>query len=927
MAEARHPELKELLTADLAVLTEVLRLDSTADRTIENWVDGCRTLTMEDPEKGVAATARLIEIAECAASRRLRARVFSAHCHALSYAGRMKQAIAISERAIEEAAASGDTLALAEACMTAVQSHNVLGLREEALTLASKAGEIFMAAGDLDRSATAIMLAGVVLRMLDRPEEALERFGSALMIVGPNPSLRAQLASNKAEAQLDLGCFADAKVSFENALEGFRSCGQDFGEAIVAGNLADLASRRGDLREALGLFLDASSRFRSASDEAEAARLEAEAAELFLAIGDSREAIYRLPPAIETLHDAGMQTEHARALAAFGVALGRSGELDAALCKLEESEQLSRDHGQQHALIRARSLRGGLLLSLGHAQKAVSIIRDTINMQPLDPTRARLLLDLSMALASAGDLAESRIALELASGLTQKLGLADVDTSLSAVRAMHARLSGDLGIAREHLDRAMKGAESRMSQFAGDRLRATALGGARLVSEEGIRLALAANDPALAYGVSEHAHARTLRESVELSGRSGRSNQLIALEGDISATLTQIEDARAAGRKYSHILRMREHLRELERRHGSLEIREQSQTKRPGQSSILPTLSDIQASMPVDATAIVLADTGEHFARLALTPESVTLTELEVSVKEEAKRCGDLLSNIDRALVRLTLGRSVPAELDRHIDDDLEAFGSLLFDGAGEVLARRNRLVVVLPNELARLPLSALRVDGKYLVELCTPVIAPSLSWSAAKVSTEQPCREGLVAFGIADEMAQSIDAELDAIAFVNPSSIVFRNSDATFDRLEREVTNCGVLHLACHGEYSASDPMGSRLKFGDGWVPARRIAGLNFNDAEVVLGGCETGAVDTIAGEQFGLIRACLLAGARTVIASRWRLSDEAGASIFSELHRSQVHPGESLPCGLSRIQGEAAANGQHPALWGGLFALGSWS
>jgi len=916
-----------MLTTDPAELIEALRIDSTADRTIENWVGRCRALTMEEPQKGVAATTRLIEIAKCAASRRILARALSAHCHALSYAGKMKQAIAISGRAIEESAASGDKVALAEACLTAVQSHNVLGLREEALELSSKAGEIFMTAGDHDRSATAIMLAGVVLRMLDRPEEALKRFDLALNIVGPNPSLRAQVSSNKAEAQLDLGCFGDAKASFEKALEGFRSCGQDFGEAIVQGNLADLASRRGDLREALGLFLDASSRFRSASDEAEAARLEAEAAELFLAIGDHREALYRLPPAIETLRNTGMQTEHARALAAFGVALGRSGELEAALRKLEESEQLSREHDQHQALIRARSLRGGLLLSLGHAEDAVKILRNTLNMKPLEPTRARLLLDLSIALASAGNIEESCAALEEASRLTEKLGLADVGASVSAVRAIHARLSGDLRIARMHLDRAMEGAESRMSQFAGDRLRATAIGGARIVYEEGICLALAANDPALAYEVSEHAHARTLRETVDPFGHSDRSEQMLALEGDISATLTQIEDARAGGREDSHILRLREHLRELELRYGSLDMRDQTQTKRPGQSSTLPALSDIQASMPKGVMAIVLADTGEHFARLVVTPESATLTEVNVSVREMTKRCGDLLSNIDRALVRLTLRRNVPAELDRHIDDDLEAFGTLLFDGAGEVLARCNRLVVVLPNELARLPLSALRFRGKYLVELCTPVVAPSLSWSAAIANTERSSRGGLVVFGVSDELAPSIDAELDAIQFVNPGAIVFRNSDATFDRLEREAANCGVLHLACHGEYSAADPMGSRLKFGEGWVPARRIAGLNLHDTEVVLGGCETGAIDTIAGEQFGLIRACLLAGTRTVIASRWRLSDEAGASIFSELYRSESDPGESLTCGLSRIQGEAAANGQHPALWGGLFALGSWA
>lgn len=915
-----------MLTTDPAELTESLRLDSTADRTIEGWVAECRALTMEDPERGVSASARLIEIAEATASKRLRARALSAHCHALSYAGRMKQAIAIAEQAIETATDSADSIALAEACMTAVQSHNVLGLREEALTLASRAGEIFKAEGDHDRSATATMLAGVVLRMLDRPGEALLQFDSALTTVGPNPSLRAQLASNRAEALLDLGRFADAKASFEIALEGFRSCHQHFGEAIVEGNLADLASRRGNLHEALQLFLGASSKFRSESDEAEAARLEAEAAELFLAIGDHREALYRLPRAIETLNAAGMQTEHARALAAFAIALERTGELESSLQKLDESERLSAAHDQQQAAIRASVLRGSLLLASGRALEAVTVLKAALNAHPLEPIRARLLIDLARAFASLGETEESRVAIDEAKLLAGKLGLAGVDTSLSTGYAMLARLSGNLNEARQHVAHAIKCAESRRNDFTGDRLRATAIGGVRLAYEEGIRLALAANDPRLAYEIAEHAHARTLRDAGGLTDRTNHSATLIAIEGDIAATLSQIEDARASGREDSHILRLRDHLRELEQQLASLEMRDQSKPSGQGHAPKLPSLSNIQASMPEGAVAILLASAGDRFARLTLTAKHASLTELNPSVREIAKRCDGMLSNIDRALVRLAVGRSVPENLDNRILCELDAFGSLILEGIETPLVHSGRLVLVLPRDLARLPVAVLRYRGRYLAELCTPVVAPSLSWATELASRQPSSREGLLAIGVADELAPSIDTELDAIANAIPDATVIRNEEASFERLRRESAHCGVLHLSCHGEYSAADPMGSRLKLGDGWVSARRISDLDLQDVEVALGGCETGTVDSLAGEQFGLIRACLLAGAKSVVASRWRLADEPATRIFSDLYRSSDHPDLNLPSKLSRIQAAAARNAEHPALWGALFALGSW-
>ncbi|MCA9272779.1 MAG: S8 family serine peptidase [Phycisphaerales bacterium] len=859
LPESPHPEFQQMLMSNPAELTEMLRIDSTADRTIESWIADCRAITMEDPDRGVTASARLIELAESAASRRLIARALSAHCHALSYAGKMKQAIAIAERAIESAEVSGDNIALAEACMTAVQSHNVLGLREEALSLASRAGEIFKAEGDNDRSATAIMLAGVVLRMLDRPDEAIERYDLAFATVGQNPSLRAQLASNKAEALLDLGRFSEAKSAFESALQGFRSCNQAFGEAIVEGNLADLASRRGLLREALTLFLDASSKFRAANDEAEAARLEAEAAELFLAIGDHREALYRLPQAIQTLRQAGMQTELARALAAQGIALGRVGELDAALQRLEESEQLNQSHGQQQAVIRARALRGSLLLSAGRATEAAEIFRATLESQPLDPTRARLLIDHAKAYASIGKLDTARESHADASELAERLGLEDVDAPLFAVSSTIARLSGDMFAARQLFDRAIDAVERRRGAFTGDRLRAAASGGAHQVYEEGLRLAIATNDPTLAFRIIEHAHARTLRDAAANTRNTVHDDEISSIESDIAATLSQLEDARALARDTSHVMRLRQHLQELELRLASEEMRIQSQTGGAANQSAVPSLSAIQSTMPPDAVGIAIAFAGDSICRLTLTHSDMSIDERSASQSEVAKHCNVLFSSMDRAIVRHAIGRGLSSELTKAIDDELDMFGSVIFGGLEEVIDRASRVVLVLPGDLAQLPIACLRSGSRYIVERCTTVVAPSLSWAADIARRPQSGRVGLLAVGVADDLAPSINIELDAITEANRDATVLRNKEATFERLLNMTPAHDTLHLACHGEYSPADPMGSRMKLGDGWVSARRISELNLSDCHVVLGGCETGAVVSLAGEQFGLIRACM--------------------------------------------------------------------
>ena len=91
-----------------------------------------------------------------------------------------------------------------------------------------------------------------------------------------------------------------------------------------------------------------------------------------------------------------------------------------------------------------------------------------------------------------------------------------------------------------------------------------------------------------------------------------------------------------------------------------------------------------------------------------------------------------------------------------------------------------------------------------------------------------------------------------------------------------------------------------------------------------VVLSACETG-LGTVAGGEgvFGLQRAFHLAGARTVVASLWKVDDTATRKLmrlfYSKLWEQGMPAAEALRQAQLTVLSEAVGSGDRPYYWAG--------
>ncbi len=172
------------------------------------------------------------------------------------------------------------------------------------------------------------------------------------------------------------------------------------------------------------------------------------------------------------------------------------------------------------------------------------------------------------------------------------------------------------------------------------------------------------------------------------------------------------------------------------------------------------------------------------------------------------------------------------------------------------------------------------------------------------------------------------------------PNEVLIQD-ESTEGALKEKIKSCDVIHLATHGFFvdrkaagdaEYIDPMlysglllagvsnkRTQNQTEDGILTAYEIMNTEFKNSDmVVLSACETGLGEITSGEGiYGLQRAFLVAGSRTIVMSLWKVDDEATKDLMSRFYKNYLKGGDKREAFL-QAQKKIKKKYKSPFYWG---------
>jgi CHAT domain-containing protein len=168
-------------------------------------------------------------------------------------------------------------------------------------------------------------------------------------------------------------------------------------------------------------------------------------------------------------------------------------------------------------------------------------------------------------------------------------------------------------------------------------------------------------------------------------------------------------------------------------------------------------------------------------------------------------------------------------------------------------------------------------------------------------------------------------------------SAFDFRASRAT--AVSAELSQYRIIHFATHGVMDLQHPELSGIVLSmidekgqpvNGYLRLNEIYNLNLPAELVVLSACQTGVGKQVKGEGLiALTRGFMYAGAKSVVASLWKVDDSATSALMAEFYRqmftNQLKPAAALRAAQREIAKQK--RWQSPYFWAGFFLQGDWN
>ncbi len=909
--------------------------------------DQAEQLVISDLRAALDATAALVTLSDqvhCPASG---ARTRRAHAQALAYANRFEEALTVLSRAVELALQAGDELEAARARMTSMHALARQCRYDEAIAAGEAAREAFVNAREPVLAARADINLGGAHRLRGNAAASITYFQRAKPALTDHPLLLAPLASNLAEALLDLDRFDDARAAFHEALLAFERGGAGRAAAIVEGNLADLSSRQGRLDEALRHFERARRRLGDTEAPGDMARLKVEQAETLSALGMRSEAIDMYLQAVPVLRERNMGWETARALTGLARVLLRSGRAHDASVNLAHAAAVFETLGHSLGTARVRMTQAEILSAAGDDAGAHAMLLAARTLLKDSPAEAAIVcLQLSAIALRAGRLHDAATEIEQGLAASRGLDLPSLTAELLHARAQLHATQHRPGDAAADLRAAIVEIERVRGALQADRFRAAFLGDHASIYQDCASALLDEGGPlaaADAFEVTERCKSRSLLDmlhgGVGLSGftppspdTSGTSadaaeqlllDQLVQRRGEMNALYARLDGMLSPAARPGDRGQWSASIKEREREIAALERRLASTRRYADVFSQPARLEHIQSLLSPDAALIEYFPEAHDLSAMVVTAHAVTLHRRLAPLDEVVDRIQGASFQISRAIARSHADGPAAQRMHHAVTSEFEALARLVHAPLAPDLKETHQLIIVPHGPLHALAFGVLRHHGRWLLQDHLIAQVPSASVLARlALPRAAPASSKALVVGVGDALAPQAEEEARHIAAALPGADLLAGPHATVQQVMHRARGIGLLHIASHARFVPGDPLASGIKLADGWLTARDIYHLSLDGAVVTLSGCDTGrsAIGS-ADELTGLVRAFLAAGTSALLIALWPLHDRWALEVMSQAYRREEassHSGYNhLVSSVREAQLSLMGHAPHPAMW----------
>jgi CHAT domain-containing protein len=252
---------------------------------------------------------------------------------------------------------------------------------------------------------------------------------------------------------------------------------------------------------------------------------------------------------------------------------------------------------------------------------------------------------------------------------------------------------------------------------------------------------------------------------------------------------------------------------------------------------------------------------------------------------------------------------------------------ALLLQPLEAALRPFSNLIIVPHGPLHYLPFHALYDGRTYLAERHTLSYLPAASFLRYMSGERRPLPGGAFFAGHSwgGRLPYTVTEAQTLGRLWGVAAVV--EDEVTLERVRGTASESSLVHLATHGDFRPDNPLFSGLSLADGWLTTLDVFDLRLQASLVTLSACQTGR-NVVAGgdELFGLMRAFLQAGARSLLLSLWPVADETTAGLMTAFYQKLAAgrcKGEALrEAQRSFVEGDPAY--RHPYFWAPFYLVG---